>query len=696
MKSLLKQARLFLLLLGGVACLLSSCKDDDIDARKKGENKSSTMFLKSQAGSTSFNISTNGSWSLSLDDAASQWASVNGAKTGSGSSTVEIKYNENEGFNRSGRIFISMPEISVVDTLHLKQYGQLPLVEFITEQFIAYGFGGDGIASVNTNMNKEQLDKVNIDFAYEGNDRDWITKFKFSDDLKSASFEIKRNSSYAARSAKINLVLSDGLGDQYISTCVIQQSGSGGTNMTQDVSFETVRNLISGTTGSIEITDDISITGLVISDCENPNVASNPNISTASIDYDVNYKTAYIQNSTATYGFAIKTQSKESNIMHRYDNVKLWLKGLTLVKEANPERYTLQEIAQTNYIEKDDGNSSNLVKKEKYINELTDADIYTFVKLKECELPIRKGPFTPVNEGYTIAYGAYRVDMYPLVIRDRKGGSSYLITNMSCPYRRDGNTLPQGSGDISGIIVHEKYERFDPSGNIGKYQIRHLTREDIAIDPSASNSFSRIICEWTKFQGTSKIVTPTTGVGELSQTYTAGNIYGTQDYTYLGPITGNAADDNKGVVASAQGLGIAKTMWWNNDKGESWVIKFSTAGISSNQLSLQFTTFHNGLGAPRYWIVETSTHGNQDGVWNAVQEYTVPDVVQWATTLSTQLSGLKNINVSLPTSLLGQDNVYVRLRVTSNKAGTAASYDGATITNTAATVLSYVSIRYNK
>ena len=33
----------------------------------------------------------------------------------------------------------------------------------------------------------------------------------------------------------------------------------------------------------------------------------------------------------------------------------------------------------------------------------------------------------------------------------------YMFTNMTCTYRRDGETLPYGSGSITGIVVHEDY-----------------------------------------------------------------------------------------------------------------------------------------------------------------------------------------------------------------------------------------------
>ncbi|NDV78736.1 BACON domain-containing protein [Dysgonomonas sp. 511] len=683
-------------LLLGLAFAFTACEDEDVNARKSGQNRSYSISVGSGSGSASFNISANSSWNLSMDAATESWASIQSGTSGNGNSTIEVNYTENKSFNRLGRIYISIPDVSVVDTLYLRQFGQLPVLEFVAKEFEAHGFGAKAIMQVSTNLPDDLKDRISLEVDYKSEVKDWITDFGLTQDLTSASFTVTKNASSSDRTANVNLVFTDEWGEKHISSCMVIQSRQGGTENTQDVSFETVRALISASSGSIEITDDISISGFVISDCENPNVAANPNITTSTINYDANYTTAYVQNAAAQYGFALTTDTKDANIMHRYDNLKLWLKGLMLVKESNPERYTIKGITNINYITLDAGTASNLAKKEKYINDLTDADLYTFVTLKDCELPIRKGPFTPINEGYGVAYAVYRVDMYPLVIRDSKGGSSHLMTNLGCPYRRDGSVLPQGSGDISGIIVHEKYERFDLGGDIGKYQIRHLTREDINVAQSADNSFSKVICEWTKFQGTSKIVTPTSGSGELSQTYSTGNIYGTQDYTYLGPITGKTADDNKGVIPSAQGQGIAKTYWWNGTSGESWVIKFSTKGISSSQLSLQFTAFHNGLGAPRYWTIETSTHGNQSGVWDKVKDYTVPDVVQWSNTLYNQISGLKNIDASLPASLMGQENVYVRLRVTQNKAGTAASYDGTAINNATATVLSYVSVRYNK
>jgi hypothetical protein len=370
----------------------------------------------------------------------------------------------------------------------------------------------------------------------------------------------------------------------------------------------------------------------------------------------------------------------------------LWLKGLTLIKESNPERYSLTGINYDHIISVTSGNWQDLVNKELYISKLTDSDLYTFVKLKDCEFPIRKGSFTPINEGYGIVYtGNVRVDKYPLLVRDKNGDVIYLWTNLGCTYRRDGSTLPQGSGMLSGILVSEKYSRFEKDGNIGKYQLRHLTRDDIDIAQASSVSFSTVICEWNRYVANGTKASSTSGMGELY--HSSGTALGaSNDFSYLGPITGVEAEDRKGVVSGAS---ISKSGWWNSGKGESWIVKFSTSGINATKLSLQLATSCSKIGAPRYWVVETSTHGDINGSWNKVSEYTVPDIVNWDNTLLEQLSGWKNIDILLPSTLFNSANVYVRLRVNNNKAGTTSSYDSGTIVSDAANIIAYLSIRYN-
>jgi len=684
-KYLMDCDRIFFLVAGIILCCFTACNKDEISIDNSGN---AVVFLDTESGTKQIDIKTNSSWSLELDTETQTFVSIKSNATGTGNATIELHHTQNNSFNRMGRMFIRVSGKQIVDTVYLKQYGIAPVLEFMEKSYSALSFTESPVVDFLTNIPVSKANQLSAEVEYNGTEKDWISNLTFSSDLKKLSFKIAENTNTFNRTATVKIVFTDGWGERTISECAVDQSKRGGSSASTEVGFDQVKALVTSATGSLTISDDIVLSGFVISDCNNGNVAGNPNMSQTTIDYDVNYKTAYIQDAAAKNGLALEMENKNINVLNRYDHVKLWLKGLTLVKETNPERYTIKGVKGDNLISITSGNASDLPLKEKYMGELTDNDMYTFVTLKNCELPIRKGSFTPINEGYASSYSANRIDKYPLLVRDINGSSCYLFTNTACTYRRDGNVLPQGSGTISGIIVYETYERFEENGFLGKYQIRHMTREDINVQQNASNGFSTVLCEWTKFQGSSSLVTPTSGAGELTNTST-GSIYGTMDFSYLGPITGNSTVDNKGVNPSSEAKGVAKTNW---STSESWVIKFSTQGISSSQLSMQLATFNASYGAPRYWTVEY----NKAGVWTTVANYTVPDIATWDNTLLTQLSGWKNINVSLPTTLLGQSTVYIRLRPRENNAGSSTKYDGGAISASVANVISYLSIRYNK
>lgn len=92
------------------------------------------------------------------------------------------------------------------------------------------------------------------------------------------------------------------------------------------------------------------------------------------------------------------------------------------------------------------------------------------------------------------------------------------------------------------------------------------------------------------------VVSPGYGAGTI--THTSGKtIYASSDYSLSGPITGKVEVDNKGSVPEG---GFSNANWWDkaNDCGEGWVIGFSTRGIASGRLSMQFATVNLAVGAP--------------------------------------------------------------------------------------------------
>src|SRR5690606_2560537 len=280
-----------------------------------------------------------------------------------------------------------------------------------------------------------------------------------------------------------------------------------------------------------------------------------------------------------------------------------------------------------------------------------------------------------------------------------------------------------------GVIVHEKFTHFeyedDPNpdnyGNIGRYQIRHLTKADIALADNVSSGFSALLTEYQYPNITSGVAYPTNGSNGRLYASNSVNVTASSDYSYLGPVGANylgnlnqwgngvlvngtkqntytaTNSDGKGGTSSAS-IAANRAGWhYEKNRGEAGIIEVSTAGITTSQLSLQLTALNwAAIGCPRYWAVEWSEHGNMDGTWTPVAKYTVPDAPNWSNTLLHQSPAFKNINIPLPLSMLGKSNLYIRLIVDRNLASNGNTYATAEMTGNVNTALGYVAIRYNK
>jgi hypothetical protein len=124
-----------------------------------------------------------------------------------------------------------------------------------------------------------------------------------------------------------------------------------------------------------------------------------------------------------------------------------------------------------------------------------------------------------------------------------------MYTNTVCTYRYDGERLPQGSGKLSGVIVHERFSRFEwengkdlldmeifeSLGNIGTYQIRHQTKSDITdgMAMDYKDSFSELLLEYRYWN-------PDSQNGVLKPSYGTNGWF---THTYQEKYTGDGALD---------------------------------------------------------------------------------------------------------------------------------------------------------
>lgn len=684
-------------------------------------------FLSNKKGSISF-----------IDQDDNSWVQL-GSTSFNSDGEISVHVLENNGFKRRADILFTTDTRK--DTASVFQLGKIEEKFYVSANSIMV-FNGTGEAnSILTDINIP-LSNVKTEVIYPGSD-EWIKNCQLTSSELSFETDDNPDRNYMRR-AYILLTYEDGWGELQRVTVVVKQARAD-NNIGTVYSAESLRSV--ATVTGYTLPDDAVIEGYIVSTTEGSNAGDAEVLDyfqgTGVIDYTLTERTTYLESADGQYGFRLIARSAEDNGFERYSYVSLNIGGASVKKSSGePVCYTIEGISSDNIITSTDGYAT-MPWKEKHISELTDNDINTLVKIKDCEIAMRKGPFTPVNEGYTSLCGYNRLAKYPILIRDIEGGSMYMFTNMSCPYRRNGETLPYGSGDITGIVVHELYKSFERDGNIGRYQLRHLVRDEIELMPDFNDNFSGLITEfrYAKFPGEfDETVLPnpilaTKGNGEMCHTYGEVGNY-SPSYFYIGrcgssrkgkyaegagieldgggiyePWIGRESeqnDDGKGWFKNNLLLSWSNKNWWDGDnaRGYCWLVNFSTEGIVSDRASMQFAMYNNSQSArsPRYWkaqysLTTTDTSPASDAEWNDIGEFTVPDVAIWASQNDWQTLGTRVYDFPLPTEILGKPSVSIRLMPRNNKAAekSADSYDSSTIKNGSGyNTMDYFAVRYNK
>ncbi|MDR1335337.1 MAG: T9SS type A sorting domain-containing protein [Tannerella sp.] len=446
----------------------------------------------------------------------------------------------------------------------------------------------------------------------------------------------------------------------------------------QALSFSDVRALIPAAAGELTL-DAGTLEGIVVSDADNPNMETNPQTAANNYDFAENDRTAYIQAADGSYGFRLKFTAAEDNTLVRYATVTVSLTGLTLIREDDPVRYTLTGLTAAHIAATTPGTASAIASKSKLIKDLTDDDLYTFVQLPQTEISLPYGSYINVNAGYFLktawnSAGATTpyVDAAPTAIRDNAGGHASLLTNSKAPWCR--HTLPIGRGTLSGIVVHSKIKRFGGGdGYIGRYSVRVLNEDDI----NFTQEPARVLAEWNWLAGKGDPGAGTPVIKASGTSYPAafGSGTMTRSTTGSGPSLGahpvyHEDVDSKVLANSAITFGSDKWWDWSSGKGNGFIFRFSTAGISGSNLTINFSQGSGSgtaatLNTPTYWQLEVSTDGvdyailpnsvyaqRPLGVWGGSHLFTCP--------------GLQNHSFSLPDSLFDKTDVYVRLAAQSN------------------------------
>ena len=519
----------------GVAAACTNVDAEDIDLVKLGALEKE-FIVEADANSFDIDIYTNGAYHIERIN-ESDWLSLACGETTDGKATITAECEFNEDFKRKAGIVLCSDVDSRRDTLYIKQKALIDArIAFANSSIIVPGAGGENKSVIETNV---PFSDITVETEYsDPENTDWIQEIEIVDaESEERELVITLDANPAEevpRSAAVSLSFTDGW-DETVSVEFNLLQRTAKETLGRNITFEEFRQNYAL---NKKIEDYVIIEGIVVSNPRQPQCGRE-------------HPTYHLDNRLHRFGTDPLPRIEGRPLRHRDSPTRsrttsststttcsssfkappaTWSRIPTATNwRASPSRWSFRAPPVR---------PPTFPSREKHMNELTDDDIYTYVTLKEVEFPVRKGSITPVNEGYAIGTNAHRISKYPLLVRDINGDAMYMMTNTNCAYRSDGTRLPYGSGDISGVIVHERFSRFewrngadpaemtdDPTlGYIGRYQIRHQNKEDIwgKMQNSVEDSFSALLTEYRYWNPDTEneVQKPTYGTnGWLTHTY---------------------------------------------------------------------------------------------------------------------------------------------------------------------------------
>lgn len=589
-------------------------------------------------------------------DGEVEWATVT-RTSGKDDFDVTVSCDPNEGQRRMFRLKFTLEDLGITDTLYVKQEGIVS--PFIKSEAPYFTVGGKLPEMADFQISTNIPDVLRKEIVYKAGGEDWLE----IEEVTATSVKVvsAKNDTDNVRKADVRLYYVDGWNGHHELVLHLTQADRNGL-LGKSMSFEQIRQLAEK--DELLLSEDYVLDGVIVSDHNSRNMALNPAVNYNKVDSTVALRTAYFQSQDGSCGFRLVFDDAKDNSLKFGSSLKLGLSGLTLVKEENPERYTLKGLFGGNIISVE--HNAAVPVKKKTISALTPEDIYTYVTLENTEFALKNFSYANVNEDYALksvlnddTYCADRLDGWGSVLVDQDGGSILAPVNSHCLWRRSGKGVPKGTGNCSGIIVSEDMPRW---GNSGAYQIRVIDESGFAqswIEGSAFTelavikrkhadySFNKFM-EWYPdsqyiHDGSLDIVVPSVDIS--STKLPVANLYVENK---MNPVTGDKGirwreaynsltTDNNGKMVMTKSTGSAQEYvalniipatagWYDFDEsGAVTCIKgirtdFSTKDVSGSLGILM--TFDMGAGEggksintskafPAHWMVEYSVNGGE-------------------------------------------------------------------------------------
>ena len=566
--------KIYLTALAGTLALLAGCQEEKLAEYPLVKLGAGTkeFLVEMDGGVVNIPVYSNGPYHLDILSKDAGWLKLTMPENLSQNGYIRAECDFNESFRRQVVFTLNSEVDARKDTVVFRQKGlKLAQLAIDNMSLVTKGAGGEETFAITTNIPSEDIGQA-ITYATEAEAANgWIKSLAVEgeeDGPRTLRLVTDGNpSEESPRTARVKLDFTDGWGESVsLSLNVIQRSAleKVGTEVPMDeFKYEVAES-------GKPIDQYVIVEGIVVSNKEMRNAGDNEQLTPSFIDYSMDQRTIYLESTDGSQGICLLCATEEDNITKPYQRVQVLLYGTFPTLYEDPTYLVVSGVTASMFVSQQDGDAFDVPAKERYIKDLTDDDIFTYVKLRDVEIPVRKGDLLPMNEGYTIATNANRMNKFPRLIRDINGDDMYLLTNTTCQFRNDGTMLPYGSGSISGVIVHERYPRYewqnmadpldidlDPTlGRIGTYQIRPQSKDDVwkQMQTDVENSFSKILVEYRFWNPdeTAGVLRPTYGTnGWFTHTYQSRytgsdsknfteeafnqHLTSTTTYDYLGP-----------------------------------------------------------------------------------------------------------------------------------------------------------------
>lgn len=534
---------------------------------------------------------------------------------------------------------------------------------------------------------------VKAEVSYEGSQGGWISDIALGSNA--ATFKVAANTHREDRKAVITFSM-----DQHPLSATLEVVQ---VAFQQELSFDDIKGKLAFA-GSVTFDGDY-IQAVVIGDVVGGNTQTSPMLEYGSIDQNVGKSTFYIGPEDGHCGIRVVTATPEDNILTRGDKVKLSLAGLTLTREDNPARYTLSGVTSNSFAKE---GTVTVVPVERKISEISEADVFNLVRVKDVEIAVNFGSYANVNSAWVDA--AQKQNVATRMLRDRNGDTINMLVNLDCPWHYTGEMVPRGAGDVLGIVVCDTPAEIPFYRDLSGLQIRPCDTSDILIDKSEDNGFTAVVGEWYYPEGSATQYKLAEGTsGKLLASNGEGYVQTKSD---IAPKIWNAfyqLSATSDISGGYRGFRFATTasgkQWWSSDVSAKETITIGFPATSIKTGSHPVLIFTAGLGemksdktgqVPVNWNVYCSIDGGERKLVEKIVLEPIPGSSIYK--LMNLNGGTKEVCVELPDEIAGKSDVQITLESASSE---AIDWSTGLFTATAVTAaqrfcFGSVAVKYNK